>query len=382
MLSDQDSRRAGPSRRRNALESRRARVVMMARGATTAEIAALWASARAVVRYWTRALNSAGRLSSRSVSASRTRPMERAKRSTGVTCRACPWNCAKGRMSPAIHGEAGRRRCSSIRADYERTRQPAGENIEGVHDMRVATRRMRSALRLFGPFFDREAIDPFRKDLRTIADALGTVRDLDVFKEKAERFMAARPEADLTPLLDGWEQRYARGRRKLIGTLDKGKYARFVARFHDFLTTPGAGALPLPEPGDTSAYLVRHVAPRLIYEHYEQVRAYEAVADSAAIPRYNALRIDFQAAALHAGVFRRGAWPRGAAGGQRDQGPWQDHLGDLNDAAVAETMLREFVDHHNETYSGVPLSCGPTSAVCWPTPRQRRGKAPPARDLP
>ena len=37
----------------------------------------------------------------------------------------------------------------------------------------------------------------------------------------------------------------------------------------------------------------------------------------------------------------------------------QDHLGDLNDAAVAETMLREFVDHHNETYSGVPLVMRP-----------------------
>ena len=96
--------------------------------------------------------------------------------------------------------------------------------------MRVATRRMRSALRLFGPFFDREAIDPFRKDLRTIADALGTVRDLDVFKEKAERFMAARPEADLTPLLEGGSSATP-GPRKLIGTLDKGKYARFVARF-------------------------------------------------------------------------------------------------------------------------------------------------------
>jgi hypothetical protein len=42
------------------------------------------------------------------------------------------------------------------------------------------------------------------------------------------------------------------------------------------LITP-AGARSLPGPDEPTAYRVRHIAPRLIYEHYERVRAYELV---------------------------------------------------------------------------------------------------------
>src|SRR5579864_18059 len=40
---------------------------------------------------------------------------------------------------------------------------------ELVHDLRVATRRMRVALRVFGDYLDRDAFRPFRKRLRRTA---------------------------------------------------------------------------------------------------------------------------------------------------------------------------------------------------------------------
>ena len=49
---------------------------------------------------------------------------------------------------------------------------------EGVHDMRVRSRRLRSAISDFKPFLRRSKLP--RADLRTIADALGAVRDEDV----------------------------------------------------------------------------------------------------------------------------------------------------------------------------------------------------------
>src|SRR5688572_21869623 len=55
-----------------------------------------------------------------------------------------------------------------------------GEDIEDVHDMRVATRRMRSALRLFESYFKPKWVDAYSRRLRKIARALGVVRDLDV----------------------------------------------------------------------------------------------------------------------------------------------------------------------------------------------------------
>jgi CHAD domain-containing protein len=53
-------------------------------------------------------------------------------------------------------------------------------DIEGVHDMRVASRRLRSALRDFLPFVRKRSLKNVRNDLKKIADALGAVRDQDV----------------------------------------------------------------------------------------------------------------------------------------------------------------------------------------------------------
>src|SRR5262249_62327370 len=51
---------------------------------------------------------------------------------------------------------------------------------EGVHSMRVASRRLRSTLRDFMPYVRKRSIAPAFKELKYIADALGEVRDQDV----------------------------------------------------------------------------------------------------------------------------------------------------------------------------------------------------------
>ncbi|HSR45380.1 MAG TPA: CHAD domain-containing protein [Acidimicrobiia bacterium] len=51
---------------------------------------------------------------------------------------------------------------------------------EGVHQARVATRRLRSDFRTFRRFLDRDWADGLRNDLRALTDLLGPVRDLDV----------------------------------------------------------------------------------------------------------------------------------------------------------------------------------------------------------
>lgn len=51
---------------------------------------------------------------------------------------------------------------------------------EGVHSMRVASRRLRSALRDFTPYLHKRRLSSVLKSLRDIADALGEVRDQDV----------------------------------------------------------------------------------------------------------------------------------------------------------------------------------------------------------
>jgi CHAD domain-containing protein len=69
----------------------------------------------------------------------------------------------------------------------------AGEDIEGVHDMRVASRRLRAALELFRDVFPRRRLKPLLRQVKDLADALGEVRDTDVLIARLEKTQQRRP---------------------------------------------------------------------------------------------------------------------------------------------------------------------------------------------
>src|SRR5262249_46295196 len=71
------------------------------------------------------------------------------------------------------------------------------EDIEGVHDMRVATRRLRAALEVFAPCFPAKRHRRALKRVKALADALGERRDRDVAIEFLTKFSEAAPEGDL-----------------------------------------------------------------------------------------------------------------------------------------------------------------------------------------
>lgn len=58
-------------------------------------------------------------------------------------------------------------------------------HIEGVHQARVAFRRMRSAWGLFRPAIPREAAAHWNSEMRWAASEMGPARDLDVFLDEA-----------------------------------------------------------------------------------------------------------------------------------------------------------------------------------------------------
>lgn len=70
------------------------------------------------------------------------------------------------------------------------------EDVERVHDMRVATRRLRAALEVFEPCFPRKRRRRALKRVKALADALGERRDRDVQIELLEGLAGEVPEAD------------------------------------------------------------------------------------------------------------------------------------------------------------------------------------------
>src|SRR4051794_18275583 len=63
----------------------------------------------------------------------------------------------------------------------------------GVHDMRVASRRVRSALRDFKPYLRRRKLNRSAAELKRVAKALGAVRDADVAIKALEELQEKAP---------------------------------------------------------------------------------------------------------------------------------------------------------------------------------------------
>jgi CHAD domain-containing protein len=70
------------------------------------------------------------------------------------------------------------------------------DDVERLHDMRVATRRLRAAMEVFRPCFPRKRYRRARKALKALADALGERRDRDVAIAFLEGFLGEIPAGD------------------------------------------------------------------------------------------------------------------------------------------------------------------------------------------
>jgi CHAD domain-containing protein len=243
--------------------------------------------------------------------------------------------------------EAGRK---ILRFHFARmlAREPGtrdGRDIEDLHAMRVATRRMRAAWRVFGDAYRDGPTAPLRKPLRRIARRLGAVRDLDVLIEGLERYRAELPageRAALDPLVAAWTASRSRARDRLVRSLDSDAHGRFVKSFRAFVETDGALAARV---APAEPHHVRDTAASRLWTAYEQVRAYERGLRWADVPTLHELRI--AAKWLRYGLeFLReplGADAEDLIGPVVDL---QDHLGLLHDADVSAAMARAFLGDH------------------------------------
>jgi CHAD domain-containing protein len=110
---------------------------------------------------------------------------------------------AKAREIPGLSGRDRFREAAvavvEVRAD-ELWEHAAGvldvNDIERVHDMRVATRRLRAVLEIFAPCFPGKLHRSVLRDVKALADALGERRDPDVQIAHLEAYAEAAPGGD------------------------------------------------------------------------------------------------------------------------------------------------------------------------------------------
>ena len=99
-------------------------------------------------------------------------------------------------------------------------------DIERVHDMRVASRRLRAVLEIFAPCFPQSEFKSVLRDVKGLADALGERRDPDVHIAALEDFSkallpAARP--GIARLVEDLRERQGRGNEAVAAALDRAR---------------------------------------------------------------------------------------------------------------------------------------------------------------
>ena len=106
---------------------------------------------------------------------------------------------------------------------------------DGVHDLRVTVRRLRSCLRTFRPVLDRAVSEPLRQELGWVAELLGQARDAEVLASRFARGLdALEVEERLGPVRDDLvgTRRSAAGaaRVTVIEALDTDRFRALVDR--------------------------------------------------------------------------------------------------------------------------------------------------------
>jgi len=110
-------------------------------------------------------------------------------------------------------------------------------DIEAVHDMRVASRRLRTAMQTFRPCFGGRSYRVHYRCVRELADLLGEVRDRDVLLEELQGDLAALPtnqQAGLEELMSKLREEREGHRESLhdlIRRLDRRAYDRDFLRY-------------------------------------------------------------------------------------------------------------------------------------------------------
>jgi CHAD domain-containing protein len=208
-----------------------------------------------------------------------------------------------------------------------------GRDPEELHQMRVATRRMRAILRAAGPLLDPEWVQSLRAEVGWLGGALGPVRDLDVLVDhlKADaHVLGATDERAFLVLLRSLESEHDADRAAMLAVLRERRFVTLIDRLERETKAP-----PLTAAGES----LRALAAREFRRLRKRVRA---LGDHPPDADLHAARIAVKRARYAAELAERSVG-KAATVVIRDLKLLQDVLGDHQDAAVAEDRIRALV---------------------------------------
>jgi CHAD domain-containing protein len=232
---------------------------------------------------------------------------------------------------------------ADIKAHEDGSRR--GGDIEDVHKMRVATRRVRAYLKAARPALDRAATDRLRGDVRELAGTLGVIRDHDVMIDRLHQEAARLGDPDtggLEHLISRLETERVAGRDRLVSELDDPSYQALLAELEEAAAQP-----PVADPW---ADLHELAAAEWRTLRKARRRLHRTFGENPPDDDLHELRIYGKRSRYAAELLHEkgdiGAFLEALAG-------LQEVLGDHQDACVLEDRLRELVTEVADPRAGI-----------------------------
>jgi inorganic triphosphatase YgiF len=237
----------------------------------------------------------------------------------------------------------------------------ASDDPEFIHQMRVATRRLRAALRLFARQLPESFADPWLPGLRAMMAKLGSARDLDVLEEEIiAPLLGAMPEEPrLAALAAALAERRGEARAAASKHLQSRDYGR------ELLLTMASlqqAAPPAPAAEDATITLAAYAEKRLkrLRAKLLELAAAAHASDPLSLHR---LRIGIKRMRYALEFFAPLLSPKPLRRVVTELAALQDGLGKLNDLASAGRVLMECAGDDNALREAVALVGG------WHGPR-------------
>ncbi|MDX1653573.1 MAG: CHAD domain-containing protein [Candidatus Competibacteraceae bacterium] len=214
---------------------------------------------------------------------------------------------------------------------------------EGVHQLRVALRRLRAALKAFRPLIPKQASETLVGEVRWISGLLGPCRDWDVFIEEGLKPIAGHfpQRRGLKNLLDRARSLRGGHYRQLYQALTTSRYHLMILDWQVWLAERAWREYCTESQGKILAAPARDFALRVLKRAYRRVvEEGERFGELTVVERHD-LRIRIKELRYALEFFSCLFDPKAAGRMAKASSQLQDSLGILNDIAVAKRLLEE-----------------------------------------
>jgi CHAD domain-containing protein len=212
------------------------------------------------------------------------------------------------------------------------------DDPEDVHQMRVATRRLRAYLRAARPLVKREWADGLREELAWLGGSLGAARDLDVLLERLRGDLAAEADGNTSArgLLEELERDRSAAYAAAAETLSEPRYLELLDRLEGETQAPVAA-------GHAKTRL-----RRVFRDELDRCRkTFERLGRKPTDEALHRARIRVKRARYAAELAEHELGEEGDAFLQAAK-KLQDVLGEHQDAVVAQERIGDWADAHPE----------------------------------